>query len=322
MARKPTGRKPTPPAGDEQLDFLPSEPAAPNAAPSRPEPLAAPSPSGLVELHAADSPLRIGTCSFSHEHWNGVFYPAGLPKARELEYYARFHNAVEIDSSFYRVPSVQTAEGWRARAPRGFRFALKAPRSLTHDARLNLADPTARADFHQLLRVLEAMGDALGCVLLQLGPSVSGVCRPALDTVLGELRPRFPVAVEFRHTTWNRPEANELLARHGAVRVWSDHYLDPRRGEREDDPVLWAITGSFGFVRLLGDVSTKYNLVTGELNHRYGGVLFDRGDDLERWAERIRGLLARSIPVYCFINNHYQGFSPYTAAVLRERVGA
>ncbi|MDX2176378.1 MAG: DUF72 domain-containing protein [Candidatus Sumerlaeia bacterium] len=295
--------------GDPQLDLF---------AELEPDPGPPPSPSGIAPGAAFPANFAAGTCAFQHQHWRGKFYPAGLSPRRELAFYAQYANAVEIDGSFYRVPAKPTVQRWLAETPPGFRFALKAPKSLTHDAQLDLDNAAARADWLGLTELLPLFGDRLAAVLLQLGPWTAAKSERHLRRLLEGLGGAFPVAVEFRHASWNTAPVNSMLRALGATRAWTDAYLDPRRGVAEGDPLLIEETGPFIYLRLLGDVSTKYNVLTGALNHEYGSMLFDRRADLERWADRIRAALSRGVPVQCFINNHYEGFSPMTVETLRR----
>jgi len=304
-----------------QLDLFAEShpPASPNEKSPAPW-LAMESPSGLRSGGAFPNGLLVGTCAFMHEHWRGVFYPKGMPSTHELAYYAGHCNAVEIDGSFYRVPARSTVERWLDVTPQGFRFALKAPKALTHEGRLSLKEPAARAAWEELLALVPMMGERLSAILLQLGPWVTANSKARLREVIESAGRDVPLAVEFRSKTWDTPDVSDMLRGYGAVRVWSDGYLDSRRGLSIDGPEMFARTGPFIYIRLLGNVATKYNTVEGGLNHQYGTVLFDRADDFSMWKKRITGEIARGFPVQCFINNHYEGFSPLTVARLKGTV--
>lgn len=294
-----------------QYDLF-GEPSAPN------DPADAPSPSGLAPDQPHAPGFLVGTCAFTHESWRGTFYPPGLPQQRELEYYARFHNAVEVDASFYHVPTDAMVTRWLHVTPQSFAFALKAPQSLTHTAQLDLDNAAAGLDWIMFLRAAERFGDRLAAILVQLPPSLRADALPRLSRVLESVPPRICVAVEMRHPTWSTPEAAELLARFGAARVWTDAYLDQRLRMQREDPWLFAETGAFVYARLLGDISTKYDAASGGLRHQYGSILFDRADDIEEWKKRLISAKAKGKPVMLFVNNHYQGFSPVTADEFRR----
>jgi uncharacterized protein YecE (DUF72 family) len=277
-------------SGPGQLDLFGSD-----EPPPPPPPLLRPPPCGLEPPAAHPDGFLIGACAWNHDCFTERFYPPGLADRDRLAYYARFCNAVEVDSSFYRVPTEATVARWAEQTPPHFRFALKAPRSVTHDACLDLAGASPRADW---------------------GPASVAALAPSLWRLLDTIPQGIPVAVEFRHPTWNTAEVHAELARRGVVRVWGDHYLDPSREVALDTPFLFEPTGAFRYVRLLGDMSTKY-LRGGGRRFTYGDILFDRRDDLAIWGDRLRRERTRGIPVQVFINNHYEGFSLVTSERLR-----
>ena len=131
-----------------------------------------------------DNPLRIGTSSFSAEGWVGPFYPGGTQSRDFLSYYATRFDTVEIDSTFYRTPSVSTVKGWNAKTPPGFVFAAKVPQVITHEKVLVDCD----AEFRQFVEVMDNLGDKLGPLLLQFGFFNSSVFR-GVDDFLARLRP-------------------------------------------------------------------------------------------------------------------------------------
>lgn len=93
----------------------------------------------------------------------GRFYPEGTKPAHFLQYYARYFNCVEIDSTFYRIPTAKTVEHWRERTPKGFVFAAKGPSLITHQKVLLDADDDLKA----FLRVMDLLGEKLGPILWQ-----------------------------------------------------------------------------------------------------------------------------------------------------------
>ena len=184
--------------------------------------------------------LRAGTSGFSFEGWRGTFYPADLPTGEWLRFYAERLSAVEINNTFYRMPKADLLRGWadQVAGQAGFGFALKAPRRLTHVARLG---PEAAQGVEHLCRVAAALGPCLGPLLFQLPPTL----RRDLDR-LRELLALVPaglrVAVEFRHASWDEPEVDEALASAGAARVVSETDTGPA-------PTVLQ-PGSWGYLRL------------------------------------------------------------------------
>ena len=152
-----------------------------------------------------------GTSGYSYKAWKGSFYPDDTTADAMLAYYATKLPAVEINNTFYRMPRTQVLEVWRRAVPADFRFAIKAPRQITHQARLaNCEGPV-----EYLATRLETLADQLGCVLFQLPPYVrKNIDR--LDAFLRLWPKAFPAAVEFRHPSWFDAETADVLARYGA----------------------------------------------------------------------------------------------------------
>ena len=151
-----------------------------------------------------------GTSGYSYKAWKGGFYPDDTAADAMLSYYASKLPAVEINNTFYRMPRIEVLDVWRQAVPDDFRFVIKAPRQITHQARL--ANCEGPVDY--LASRLETLGDKLGCVLFQLPPYVrKNLAR--LDSFLTLWPNSFPAAVEFRHASWFDIETAELLSAHG-----------------------------------------------------------------------------------------------------------
>jgi uncharacterized protein YecE (DUF72 family) len=145
------------------------------------------------------------------------FYPEKTPEREFLSYYASKLRGVEIDYTFYRMPSAKTLTGWRDGTPAGFKFALKASQKITHFERLRL--PSAAHDYLQ--GVVPTLGDRLGAMLYQLPPNFRcGVDR--LETFLASRTSSTPAAFEFRHESWFTPEVYALLEKKGVGLVIND----------------------------------------------------------------------------------------------------
>jgi|TARA_B100001146_G_C16190273_1_gene438771 uncharacterized protein YecE (DUF72 family) len=161
--------------------------------------------------------LNVGTSGFSYKEWKGAFYPQKLPNKDMLAFYGKHLSAVEINNTFYRLPKREIVENWVAQVPKGFRFSIKAPRSITHFRRLK--------DVHEVLDALLAttlvLGDRLGAILFQLPPNFrKDISRliAFLDTLPKDLRAAF----EFRNDTWFDDEVYAALRAHGATLVTVD----------------------------------------------------------------------------------------------------
>jgi uncharacterized protein YecE (DUF72 family) len=232
--------------------------------------------------------IRIGTSGWSYDHWSGIFYPEHMPPAGRLAYYAGVFGTVEIDATFYRLPSEHTVRTWRETVPEGFAFAAKGSRFVTHVRKLAGAGEAAGL----FLQRMALLGDALEVVLWQLPPTLKG--DPALlDAFLGEL-PQRPVrhAVEFRHESWLVQDTFDVLRRHGAahVNVSSDAM-----------PENLAVTSDFVFVRFHGTES-------------YHGEYARPA--LEPWGRFLSEQHSLGRDVYAYFNNDFEGHAPRDAARL------
>ena len=163
-----------------------------------------------------------GTSGYSYKEWKGSFYPEKISADAMLGWYASQLPAVEINNTFYRMPASRTLETWRDAVPEHFRFAIKAPRSISHKARLrDCQDATS-----YLADRVRTLGDKLGCVLFQLPPYMRKDAE-LLDAFLGTWSKELCVALEFRHRSWFDEEVAETLGRHdAAICVSEDGKLD------------------------------------------------------------------------------------------------
>lgn len=272
---------------------------------------------GLIAVRPAFSANQVlpGTCAWSYDDWRGVFYPHGLPRNRWLEFYARNFPAVEVDSSFYHLPSAETVRHWGALVTPGFRFCPKLPRSLSHDKRLE--DPQAEIDAACGLR--DELGPLFGCALLQLPPSFRAHPRGerALRSFLRVWPDNLPLAIEFRHESWETPGVSHILQDHGVAWVWADNL--PLDNQKHAGFGFLPVTARHLYIRLLGDYRTKYDSGGGEA-HRYGRLLWPRETALEHWAAKLRHH-ADASQVYLFANNHYEGMAAETARRIAAKLG-
>jgi uncharacterized protein YecE (DUF72 family) len=180
---------------------------------------------------------NVGTSGFSYDAWSGSFYPEDLPGADRLAFYAERLPSVEINNTFYRMPKTAVLAGWAERVPEPFRFALKAPRSITHkkDAQPEDAVP-------HLFRMTEALGERLGPVLFQLPPWARKDI-PKLRALLAPVPPGRKIALEFRHPSWQDDEVMNVLRDASAALCAADFDDESKR-------VPLIATTTFGYVRL------------------------------------------------------------------------
>lgn len=250
-------------------------------------------------------PIRLGTQGWNYDGWVGPFYPIGARAADYLSLYAKAFDTVEVDSTFYAIPSAKTVRDWASRVPAGFTFALKLPKEITHDNRLR--DPAGIAPlFFDRAREL---GPKLGPILIQLGPDFMPAERPALVEFVAQLPRDLQFAVEFRQRGWIDESVLALLADHEVALALTDARWIPRKTmlALAEQP-----TADFSYVRWMGP---NRDIVD------YSHVQFDRSRELEAWSQVLRSMANRVKVVWGFANNHFAGHSPSTARELQQLVG-
>lgn len=180
--------------------------------------------------------VLVGTSGYAYREWKPSFYPADLPASAFLRYYAERFPTVEINHTFYRMPTKATLSRWPKETPHGFVFALKASQRITHQKRLrDAAEPTAH-----LYDTLAALGPTRGPVLFQLPPNLK-VDVPRLCDFLALLPDGHRAAFEFRHESWFCDDVYETLRSRGAA-------LCVAQSESLSTPFV--VTAPFGYLRL------------------------------------------------------------------------
>ena len=181
--------------------------------------------------------LYVGTSGYSYPKWKGKFYPKELPAQQMLRYYASHFRAVEINSTFYRMPEPSSLGGWAADVPKDFVFTFKAPQQITHRLRLkNAGDPARR-----FLNAVSGLRRRLGPLLFQLAPNMKKDAQRLRD-FLALLPSRCRAAFEFRHSSWLDEEIFQLLREHSAALCIA---------EADDDlKVPFVRTADWGYLRL------------------------------------------------------------------------
>lgn len=235
----------------------------------------------------------IGTSGYVYRHWRkGVFYPRGMPARDELGYYASRFRTVELNNSFYRLPTPEMFDRWREATPPGFQFGVKASRYITHIKRLrDVGDELAL-----FLERAGRLGVKLGPILFQLPPNQQ-VDMDRLRAFLALLPEGRRWVLEFRHPSWHTREVYQRLTGHGVA------LCIPVGGGLHPDRVT---TAPFTYLRM----------------HRgqepAGG--FTR-EELSSWAAQIRALRSAGKEVYIFFNNDWEGFAVRDAVTLQEMLG-
>ncbi len=235
--------------------------------------------------------LRVGTSGYQYRHWRDVLYPPGLPARAWLARYAAFFDTVELNATFYRLPTAAAVDRWRDGVPAGFAFAVKGSRYLTHLKRLL---DTAQG-LERFYDPVSRFGDRLAVTLWQLPPQL-GPDLERLDCFLSRLPPGRH-AVEFRDPAWYTAETCALLERHRAAFCEHDRVeVQPPRH-----------TGGFRYVRFHG--------TTGRYHGRYGPAA------LRPWAEDLLGWTGRGRDAFVYFNNDLGGAAVHDALDLLALVG-
>ena len=267
----------------------------------------------LQPKHSQSLPLYIGTSSWSFDDWRGTLYPADAKSADFLSFYAQRFSAVEIDMTFYRIPTSAMVEAWYHKTPANFRFAAKVPQLITHEKVLR----DCLAELRQFTQVMGLLGEKLGPLLFQFpyfpkrdfsGPQAF---LDRLEAFLDQLPQGCRFAIEIRNRRWVTRRFLDLLRAHGVAFALTDHPWMPSLQEliRQHD----IVTADFSYIRWLGD---RQAIET--ITQTWDQLVVDRQQDTERWVAVIRQLLARHIAVYGFYNNHYAGHSPSSIALFYD----
>jgi uncharacterized protein YecE (DUF72 family) len=230
----------------------------------------------------------VGTSGYNYPEWKGSFYPQKLPAAKMLAFYAQAFSSVEVNYTFYRMPNASTIAGWDRDTPAGFKLTLKAPKRITHTAKLR---DCAEA-LQYFLATAASLGPKLGAILFQLPPWFRKDLT-VLEEFLALLPAQLCAAFEFRHASWMDGEVfARLRARNIALCVADS--------EKFSTPV--EITAGYGYFRLRDEGYTPV--------------------DLRHWAQVIREHAAACSDVYVYFKHEEAGTGPQFARLLLEALGS
>ncbi len=232
----------------------------------------------------------IGTSGWHYEDWKGLFYPHDLPKSRWLEFYARHFPTVELNNSFYRLPSEKAFTNWWKSAPNGFIFAVKASRFITHVKRLKEVEEP----LHNFLERSDLLGDKVGPVLYQLPPNMRRN-DDRLESFLSILPEGHRNVLEFRHESWFDNDVFKILKRHNAG--WCIFDMPELAS-----PLV--ATSDFAYVRFHGS------------DGLYSSSYSDK--QIAAWAEKIAALSKGLKTVYVYFNNDVAGYAIDNARTLTK----
>jgi len=221
----------------------------------------------------------IGTSGWHYDHWRGIFYPHELAKSKWLQFYAEYFRTVELNNSFYRLPSEAAFANWRDSSPMGFAFAVKVNRFITHIKRLKDADEPLQ----KFLSRADLLQDKLGPLLYQLPPNMKRNDE-VLEAFLDILPEQYHHVVEFRHESWLDDVVFTILRRHNIGLCVFD---------MPDFSCPFIATADFVYVRFHGSSAL------------YSSCYSD--EELSDWMSRITELSPDMSAVYIYFNNDAEG---------------
>lgn len=260
------------------------------------------------------APVRVGCQGWNYEDWVSgaagtlpVFYPRGTRAPEMLEIYARAFETVEVDSTFYAIPSAQTVSTWAKRTPEGFTFSLKLPQEITHTRSLGSGSTILLEEFTTRVR---ALGTRLGVILIQMPPQfeLTTESAHALREFLSELPKDMRFSIEFRHPSWMRRRVSDLLAKHRVALALTEGPWIERTLMLQF--IEWPMA-DFAYIRWMGE----RDLLS------FDRVQRTRDRNLQSWHETIAKIRARTSEVFAYFSNFYEGHAPASANKLKRLMG-
>jgi uncharacterized protein YecE (DUF72 family) len=237
--------------------------------------------------------IHIGTSGWHYKHWLGTFYPEGTKQSEQFAYYLQHFDTVEINNSFYKLPTRETFSKWKASVPDNFIFVVKANRFITHMKKLS--DPAE--SLTRFMANVSALGARLGPILFQLPPGWK-LNLERFDEFLQALPPRHRYVFEFRNASWYTDEIYALLRQHNcAFCIY----------ELAGHTTPLAVTADFVYVRLHGPGTDKYQ-----------GSYTEAA--LKEWARRCKAWAKKRKEVFVYFDNDQAGYAAFNAKRLRELV--
>lgn len=236
--------------------------------------------------------VHVGTSGWHYKHWIDSFYPPKLPASDMFDYYQRFFDTVELNNSFYRLPTIEAFANWRNSSRPDFCFAVKGSRFLTHNKKLKEPEQALQ----NLLPRAEVLGHKLGPILFQLPPKWK-VNLERLENFLQALPSTHLYAFEFREASWNTDAVYQTLRRYNAA--YCIYELAAFQS-----PML--VTAEFAYVRLHGPGGKYQGCYTSEALHV--------------WAERILAWQPEQKAVYVYFDNDECAYAPRNAMQLKELI--
>jgi len=234
----------------------------------------------------------VGTSGWFYEHWLERFYPKGLAKKELLNFYIKYFDTVELNSSFYHLPKNETVKNWHKKVPSGFIFAPKASRLITHYQKL----VDTKESLSLFLKRIKALKEKLGPILYQLPPSFKKDTK-VLRNFIKILPKGLRQTIEFRHTSWLTKDVFDILR---------DNNIAHCIISMVNFPVRLDTTANFVYIRMHGTEAL------------YGSSYSE--DELKEWAKYIKGFLRNNLDVYIYFNNDANAYAVKNALQLKKLI--
>lgn len=253
----------------------------------------------VVKIEKKFSKIHIGTSGWSYDHWQEVFYPKDLLKTKWFsDYYVKFFQTVEINSSFYHLPKKSTFENWSKKTPKDFLFSVKAPRYITHIQKLN----NPRESLERFFEAVKGLGKKLEPILFQLPPGLK-VNSKRLNQFLIEVDTifrkkdlsRLKLVFEFRHSSWFCSEIYQILKKHRVCLCFADTPFYPYQEE---------IITNFLYLRLHG----RKELYASNYSSK----------ELKNWAKKIKNWTQKNLEVFLYFDNDTKGYAIKNALEIKR----
>lgn len=250
-------------------------------------------------MKSEKSSYRIGCSGWGYADWIGSFYPPETPQKEFLKFYSSIFDTVEIDSSYYRIPSAYVVASWRKDTPENFLFTAKMPKKITHDNHLE----NVASALQYFYRSIGELKEKLGAVLVQLPPSFKyDKHKAALENFVLQIPSEMRHAVEFRHASWFKADILRTLESKNVATCWSiNQYLTTPS----------AVTADFVYMRFVGDRSIT----------EFGKVQKDQSEVMGKWAKEIDDKASSAREKFVLFNNHFAGFGPASVNEFRRLIG-
>ncbi|HHF7366797.1 TPA: DUF72 domain-containing protein [Legionella bozemanae] len=237
--------------------------------------------------------VYIGTSGWVYKGWKEIFYPKSLAEKDELSYYASIFNSVELNNSFYRIPTPKSIAKWKETTPDKFIFSCKASRYVTHVKMLK----DVQDSVNYLLQVLEGLEEKLGPILFQL-PPYWPYNLERLEQFIKGLPESFDYTFEFRNKSWLRQEVYDVLTKNNIALCFYDY-----KGFQCPE----IITSDFIYLRLHGPHLQPYS------GHYEEKSLLNYAHKFANWHKQVK-------KIFCYLDNDEKAVAPYDAQVLERLV--